>query len=130
MRLGIKMLNSSSQVNSLSYLNQVYVNPGDTATIMFQLVDLDQPDSPRYMPAPGFTITAKISSFNDSNVLNKIPTQPFTQDASIFSFNLSTSESKQIGSNNLNIVLTEGSNVKSAIIDAGVIATPRSPYQC
>ena len=130
MRLGIKMLNSSSTLNNLSYLNQIQVNQGDTAVIMFQLVDLDQESNPRYMPAAGFTITAKISSSNDANILNKIPTQPFPQDSSIFQFSLTTSETKQLGSVNLNVTLTEGASIKSALGNSVIIPSPKNPYQC
>lgn len=130
MRLGIKMLNSSSLINSLGFVNQVYVNQGDTAVIMFQLVDLDQGPDARYMPAAGYTITAKITSNNDANVISKIPTQAFVQDGSILKFSLTTAESKQIGSVNLNITLTEGSDIRSTIAKSVIIPMPRSPYQC
>jgi hypothetical protein len=129
MRLGLKMLNSSSTLNSLSYLNQIQINPGDTAVVMFQLVDMDQ-NSLRYIPSSPFSITAKISSSNDDNILNKIPTQPFSQDSSIFQFALNTTETKQLGSVNLNITLSEGASVKSALANSVIVASPKNPYQC
>ncbi len=42
MKLNIRMLNESSTVNGLLYINSKSFAPGDTPTIMFQLVAIDK----------------------------------------------------------------------------------------
>ena len=130
MRLGIVMLNESSTVNDLKPINQSIVVPGSTKTVMFQLIDLDSTSKCplRYIPVPGATITAKISSQNSTNTLNKFPVSAFAGDSSVFKFNLSTTETAQIGSVNLQITLTEGSEIKICHADAVIVASPNNPH--
>jgi len=129
MRLGIKMLNSSSSLNNLQYLNQARINPGDTATIMFQLIDLDQ-GGQRYIPAMGATMAIKLVSIDNANVISKIPTIPFSDDRSIWSFNLMASETSIAAGVNMSVVLTQSSDIKSATAEAAVVFGPQSKYSC
>ncbi|HUM42179.1 MAG TPA: hypothetical protein PKI14_04445 [Fervidobacterium sp.] len=130
MRLGIVMLNESSTVNDLKLISQSKVVPGSTKTIMFQLIDLDSTNKcpSRYIPNAGATITAKISSQNSTNTLNKFPVAAFAGDGSVFKFNLSTTETAQIGSVNLQITLTEGTDVKICYADSVIITSPNNPH--
>jgi hypothetical protein len=128
MRLGIKMLNSSSTLNDLKFVNQVSINQGDTATIMFQLIDLDT--NQRYIPATGAGVMAKIASSNSANVLNKVAVAAFADDKSVVKFSLTIDETKLLGSVNLQITLTEGSEVKSFVASSVIIPAPKSPFQC
>jgi hypothetical protein len=128
MRLGIKMLNSSSTLNDLKFVNQISINQGDTATVMFQLVDLDTNN--RYIPAAGSGVTAKIASSNSANILNKVAATAFADDKSIVKFSLTVDETKLLGSVNLQITLTEGSEVKSFVASSVIILSPKSPFQC
>lgn len=135
MQLGIRMLNNNSTLNNLMFLNQVMINPGESATVMFQLVDLDQwPDKnlapPRYIPISGASITAKITSINTANNLNKIPTNPFVDDRSIFSFTLSSAETLLAAGVNLQITLTESGNIKISNARSVLIMGPQSEFQC
>ena len=128
MRLGIKMLNSSSTLNDLKFINQVSINQGDTATVMFQLIDLDT--NQRYIPSASSSVMAKIASSNSANVLNKIASVQFADDKSVVKFSLSSDETKLLGSVNLQITLTEGSEVKSFVASSVIIPSPKSPFQC
>jgi hypothetical protein len=136
MRLGVRMLNNSSTLNNLMYVNQTRINPGETATIMFQLVDLDQQDvyqqkAPiRYIPLVGSQVTAALNSINQANNLSKIPSNPFTDDRSIWSFNLLASETQTMAGVNMSVNLVEGSAVRVATAEAAVIVGPSSKYSC
>jgi len=134
MRLGIKMLNSGSGLNNLMYLNQVIVNPGDTATIMFQLVDLDQ-GGQRYIPASGSLVNVNLTSIDQSKNIAKIPTNPFTDDRSVWSFNMLTTESAMAAGVNMSVKLTQTlpgpvTDVKTATAEQAVIFGPQSKYSC
>jgi hypothetical protein len=118
MRLGIRMLNNPT-INNLIYLNQIQVIAGETASIYFQFVDLDTVNQKdllgnRYMPAVGAYAYVYIGSNNDANVIQKVAFQPFSQDASIWQFNLSTTDTEAIGCINLDVTLIEGASVKKA----------------
>jgi hypothetical protein len=134
MRLGLRMLNNASTVNNLMYINQVRINPGETCTVIFQLVDLDSSDNPalaqRYIPASGSTVNVGIYSINQANNLTKIPTNPFVDDRSIWSFNLSTADTNILAGVNMTITLTEGSNVKVATGQSVIVVGPKSFSQC
>lgn len=127
MKLGIKMLDGDSTVNKLTYLNQVELSPGETGTIMFQLIDMVSGN--RYMPEAGATMTAKMVSTNNNNVISKIPSKPFATDGSIWSFPMSAVDSQKAAGVNLEIVLTEGSNVKKVWAQSVIVMMPNSPFR-
>jgi hypothetical protein len=129
------MLNNSSLLNSLAYLNQVIINPGETYTVYFQLVDLDQPrvaNAPgqRYIPVSGSTLSVQLNSINQANVITKIPSNPFADDRSIWSFNLSAAETAIAAGVNMNVTLTEGSLIRIARAEAVIIIGPTSVFSC
>lgn len=134
MRLGIQMLNSSSTVNSVLPVNQVQINPGETGSVYFQLVDLDQKSGNcpalRYLPMTGATLSVALTSLNAANNLTKMPTNPFPQDISIWSFNLSAGDTAIMAGINMKATLTEGASVKIANAEAVIIVGPKSAYSC
>ena len=128
MKLGIQMLESESTVNNMIPVNQLEISPGETATIMFQLVNATTKQ--RYMPAAGATMTARMVSTNNANVISKIPTQPFSaDDRSIWSFPMSAADTQKAAGVNLEIVLTEGANVKKLWANSVVIMMPNTPFK-
>lgn len=134
MRLGIRMLNNISTLNNLIYVNQVRINPGENYTVYFQLVDLDQQDpyqqkAPvRYIPIIGSTMNLNLTSINVLNNISKIPTNPFTDDRSIWSFNLASSDTQIAAGVNMSVTLTEGSNIRIANAPAVIIFGSQSVY--
>lgn len=94
MFLGGRMLKNVQNVNSWEVANEVKLREGNAATVYFQITDEEQASDLmngfglRYMPASGSTMNVTISSINSANVLNKIATQPFPQDSSIWQFNI------------------------------------------
>jgi len=140
MRLGLVILNNSSSLNNLTYLNQAQINPGENYSVFFQLVDLDQPlgstaypNAPpsRYMPISGAYMTATMNSYNNANVINKTPTNPFpADDRSIWSFTLNTCDTQRVGGVNLNITLVEGTKVSKAVGQGVIVVGPSSQFCC
>lgn len=128
MKLGIQMLESESALNSLITTNQVEVAPGETATVMFQLIN--SKNGQRYMPATGATMTAQLVASNNVNIINKIPTQPFAaDDRSIWSFPLSATDTAKCAGVNIQVILTEGANIKKVWAQSVFIMAPNSPFK-
>lgn len=135
MRLGFRVLDSSSTINNLQYLNQRIITPGESTTILVQLVDLNTVTDKnqwgtRYMPATGATLNATINSVNDLFTLNKVMIQPFAQDPSIWQFPLLATDTQNMAGINMDLVLTEGANVSIARGTNVIIMNPQSPYGC
>ena len=134
MRLGIQMLNNSSSLNNLIVQNQTQINPGESTTVYFQLVDLDQKNgncpAPRYIPAAGAIVQIQLTSVDTAKNIIKFATQPFPQDTSIFSFNLSASETQYGAGVNMKVTLNESGNIKIGIAESAIIFGPKSPYSC
>lgn len=128
MKLGIQMLESESTLNNLIPSNQLEIAPGETATVMFQLVN--SKTGQRYIPAAGATMTAKLVASNNVNVISKIPTQPFAaDDRSIWSFPLSAADTAKAAGVNMEIVVTEGAAVKKVWAQSVIIMAPNSPFK-
>lgn len=122
------MLESESTLNNLIPSNQLEVSPGETATIMFQLVN--EKTGQRYIPASGATMTARLVASNNVNVISKIPTQPFVaDDRSIWSFPLSAVDTAKAAGINIEVVLTEGANIKKVWAKSVLIMSPNSPFK-
>lgn len=128
MKLGIQMLDSQSTLNHLIPVNQLEIWPGETATVTFQLINALT--GQRYIPASGATMTAKLVSTNNANVISKTPTNVFpSDDRSIWSFNLSSADTAKAAGVNLEIVLTEGANIKKVWAQSVIVIMPNSPFR-
>jgi hypothetical protein len=135
MRLGFRVLDSGTTVNDLQYMNQLTIFPGENTTIYLQFVDLNTVQDyskwgNRYMPATGATATAVINSINDANTVTKTMYQPFSQDPSIWAFNLAQADTQNMAGVNINVTLIEGANTKIAVGYNVLIMQPQSLYQC
>jgi len=135
MRLGVRMLNNTSTLNNLMYVNQVQINPGETYTVMFQIVDLDQRPSAsslpqRYIPITGSTMSITLTSIDQSRNISKIPSNPFVDDRSIWSFNLTAADTAIAAGVNMTATLTEGANIRIARSEATIIIGPQSTFSC
>ena len=141
MRLGIKMLSSSSTLNNLQYLNQVQVNPGETTAVYFQLVDMEQnaqnvqsgqisQNYQRYIPIAASTMTIGMFSNNKVNNINKVPSNPFPDDRSVWAFNLNSFNTSVGAGINMTVTLTEGVNIRIATAEAAIIIGPKNFCQC
>ena len=90
---------------------------GSSAKIIIQLI---QPSKNlRYIPDSGATITLALLK-SDGTTLTKTATNPFADDRSIIEIDLLSSETSTIISQNLNLTITEGSDVTYAIVQNGL----------
>ena len=128
MQLGIKILNSSSTLNNLMFLNQTIISPGETKTIYFQTVDLDM-NGQRYIASGAAIMNITINNINSTYTINKSPSNPFPSDKSIWGFTLNTYDTTNLSGVNMHVTLTDGSDVFKAIADAAIIVKPKSVYQ-
>jgi hypothetical protein len=128
MKLDIKMLDGDqTTLNNLVYQNQTVIDPGETPTIEFQLVD--SVSGNRYMPASGATMQITLFSTNNANMINKVPSQPFPLDTSIWQFSLLSTESQNVAGVNMLVVLTEGASIKKIWGKSVFIVKPNSPFK-
>ena len=128
MQLGIKILNSSSSLNNLMYVNQIVITPGETKTVYFQTTDLDF-NGQRYIASNAASMSITINNINSSYTVTKIPSNPFPGDKSIWSFNLNTTETNNLSGVNMHVTLTDGPEVLKAVADSVIIVKPKSVYQ-
>lgn len=132
MFLGVQMLKNVQSVNSFEQSAQVRLRQGNPSTIYFQLVDLEQVNKYgeplRYVPANGATCTATISSINQAYVITRACSQPYSQDGSIWAMTILASDTVVTG--NFQITLSEGSTVRTAYCQMGVVVQSISPSEC
>lgn len=127
MKLDIKMLDSDSTLNNLIYQEQTEIYSGETATIMFQLVN--ERTGIRYIPGASATLTVKMHSVNDANTLTKTANTPFPEDRSIWSFSLNTNETQKLAGVNMELTLIDGTTTKKIWAHSVLVVMPKSPYQ-
>jgi hypothetical protein len=136
MRLGLVMLDPNSTLNSLKYLREVYINQGDTANIMFQLVDLDTVDQnnligDRYVPVAASKMQITITSMNDANTLILNVNMAFpNDDRSIWTFSLTQYQTSKAAGVNINAVLTQGTQVNNILAKNVLFIGTPSTYCC
>lgn len=135
MQLGLRMLDNVASVNFFNYADQVSFMAGDTVTVYFQLIDLSQdrlergyfPGGRRFVPAVGATLTVTVDNIDDAiKVANRVATQPFANDASIWSFSVTAADSIQ-GTCALRIVLNQSGTVTRGAKEAAVLISSFTP---
>jgi len=133
MRLGLKLLNSNSSLNQISEIPFLRLARGETADLMFQIVDLDQKGL-RYIPAAGATVKVQIPRspqiLPDPNGTNNRITADysidqavspaFADDKSIYKLPLLATQTATMISTNVRVVVTEGSQVKIATLTQAI----------
>lgn len=132
MLIGAVMLRNVQGVNSFQRNTQVMLRQGNPATVYFQLVDLEQADQNgtylRYIPAAGASITGSISSINQQYVVQRLASQPFSQDLSIWAMNLLATDTITTG--NFMFTLAEGSLVRTGYVQNAIIVQTTNPSIC
>lgn len=132
MRLSAKILKNVVNVNSWSYASQAYLQEGQANSIYIQLVDLDKsvisnekseafPERPmRYLSqAAAISIEAQFDSIDDAEEFEVAGTQPFSDDKSIWKFDLSSAQNPKSG--NFVIQLTEDGIAKQFVVKQAVV---------
>lgn len=131
MRLSIKMLSRNSSINSMSYTPNVQFERGESLDLMFQLIDADS--GQRYIPASGATIQVQIPRNNTllqtastevdtvNYSVNQAAVMAFTGDNSVWKTPLVATQTKNMTSQNIRILLTEGSETKIAVVKYAIV---------
>ena len=127
MRLGIQLLNNSASLNNVSPIVEQTIRQGETSTVVFQLVDLDQ-NKLRYVPGSGATAFIEIPRFpqatatilnqrvyNDYSVRKYASMLLPSDDRSIWTFSLSTTESANLQSSGMRVTVTDNSGASVLI---------------
>ncbi len=121
-----------ASVNSFETSTQWLVRQGNPATIYFQLADGEQLQTDgkplRYMPDAGATVSVTFSSIVSSYSITKTATQPFSQDTSIWSISINATDN--LASGNFVFTLTEGSTVRTGMVDGGISVQSLNPSFC
>lgn len=123
MLLGAVMLKNVQGVNSFQRTQQLTIRQGSPSTVYFQLVDLEQVDSYgqplRYVPASGSSVTATIGSISAANVIQRVASNPFSDDKSIWSMNLLSTDNPTSG--NFAISLSQSGIITTTSVQNGVV---------
>ena len=127
MRLNAKILKNVANINQFEYANQAYIQEGQANEFYLQLVDLDKLPSGssecplRYIPqGTSIALTVIFPSLDaDTNEIQKIASQPFSGDLSIWKVSLSSSELPSSG--NIRIKLTIDSSDKYFIVSNAIV---------
>lgn len=128
MLLGARFLDSSGNVNDVDFVDRLEMNQGDAATFYLQLVDMSKnkqgkPVGMRYVPASGATLQIKLLNLNSVKTYTKTASQPFPGDLSVWSFAVAATDDVR-GTVNVQIILTEGSVTKKALIKSAFQVYP------
>lgn len=124
------MLGRGSTVNDLKAKSSVEIEHGETLDLMFQLINDDT--GQRYIPATGATVQVQIpryleytptitgeSQSNDYSV-NQAAVQAFVGDASVWKTPLTSTQTSQLTTQNVKVIVTEGTQVRIAVAKYGI----------
>ena len=131
MLLSAHFLNDVGSVNVYQYDDELAITSGNATTIYFQLIDASvnksgdgfNPPGRRYMPASGATLTVTFTSINDDNEVERLASQPYADDKSIWSVSVLASDEIEPGTVVVELSLSEGGVTKT-----GKICTPLRVY--
>lgn len=132
MRLGIKLLNTSASLNSFKQVSTIKLVKGETLDLFFQLVDLEQ-NGLRYIPPTGSIVEVTIPRspvIEPSQFMNARETidysiarqavLAFPEDRSIWKLPLIETETVNMISNSIRVVVTEGTIKKIAFHNGAI----------
>jgi hypothetical protein len=137
--LHLKILNSNTSLNNLDFVTSWQFNPGDSASVYLQIVDLDSNGYVdgmynRYVPLPGSTLYVTLPTADNMTSLSFYASNPFPSDTSIFQITLTPSQSEGASTGVISAVLTEGAGYGSPTITSisrvsnVVVANTSSPH--
>jgi hypothetical protein len=123
MLLSARPLVDLNGINSWEPSTQWLMTEGDSTVLAMQLIDasLDRPDQGfmpsgrRYIPDPYATLVVMVESIDDNRKVQRIATQPFPQDGSIWTVTILATDPIR-GSPQVRLMLTEGSKVTRGLL--------------
>jgi hypothetical protein len=130
MLLTAQLLDQVVDANNWMNVSDVRLTQGDSPFVYFRLVNatLDQSSKPpgrRYMPLAGAVLTATLQNVNSANTLLKTCTQPFSQDPSIWKFQILSADGLR-GTYTFTLQLTEGTVVTYGRVSNAIAVVPQS----
>lgn len=126
MRLSVRPLNGTTDVNTFEYVSEVGFTQGDVVRFFFQLVDVSKdtalqqykPAGRRYVPAVGATLQVSLlNQDEDKAIADRVCVQPFVGDASIWYVDIAAADAV-LGTVSMTLKLTEGSKVTRGRVNA------------
>lgn len=137
MLLSARMLNDVASVNSFEYADQASWFEGDATYLYFQLIDasLDtdmkgfNPAGRRYMPPATTTLSVQVQNIDTAKVINRLATQPFPEDASIWRIQILSTDAIH-GAPQLMLTLTEPTRVLKGLVKNGVRIYSTNNVEC
>lgn len=131
MLLSARMLDSVSDANNYQYLESIRITEGDTATLYFQLVDMNKdrieqgfvPAGRRFVPSPGSTLSVTFDSIDNARKVTRSAIQPFPEDPSIWSVGIISTDPLR-GTVNMRLAMTQSGVVTNGLLQnaLGVVA--------
>lgn len=123
MRLNAKILKNVANVNHFEYASEAHVQEGQTNTIYLKLIDLDKDLGDgsylRYLSqATVIGVEITFPSIDDSQIITITGSQPYTDDKSIWKFDLASNQLPNSGA--INIKLTEDGVDKFFVVKAAI----------
>lgn len=137
MLLSARMLNDVASVNSFEYADQASWFEGDATYMYFQLIDasLDtdmkgfNPAGRRYMPPALTTLSVQIQNIDTAKVINRLATQPYPEDASIWRIQILATDAIH-GAPQLLLTLTEPTRTLKGLVKNAVRIHSTSNVEC
>lgn len=130
MQLSVRLLSDVQSVNAMELASDLVLTSGDPQSVFVQIVDVRRqrqyPDCPavRYMPAAGATMSLVFDSIDDAKKVTKVATQPFPEDGSIWSVDLTVQDTEKLrGTVSLVFTLTIGTRVLVGRLNAALLVT-------
>lgn len=127
MLLSARMLNDVSTVNSFEYADNATWTEGDATLVYLQLIDssLDiairgfSPAGRRYMAPTGSSLSVQLQNIDNAKVINRLATQPFPEDASIWAFQVLSTDLIH-GSPQMLLTLTEPGRTVRGLVKSAI----------
>lgn len=134
MRLGVEILNSGATLNNFKTERNLVVGKGDTAKLVFRLVDLET--GCRYVPSQDAEVLVTISRYPEyfptvsgsretrDYTIQDNASNPFADDRSIWQLPLTAEQTQTITSSAVRFTLTEnaGADVKNCVVPYAISA--------
>jgi hypothetical protein len=126
-RLSAKPVINYQNNNSFDYASEWNIRQGESNTLYFQLVDLDQAGL-RYMPQSGTSVSVIFPSLNTNNTLTITAIQASADDKSIWKVDLTANQIPSTG--NVNFTIVESGNTKRFSLLQGIVVESLNQGGC
>lgn len=113
-----RLLNSDAELNNFKEISALNYVPGENPTIVFRL--FDEQLGIRFIPTAVATMTVDMIN-SDGTTLTKTPTVLDADDRSIWTFNLTDTETQALAGSNIQVNLDDNGDLKKAVIANALI---------